>query len=188
MSNNNVAIPEIYTLAGSEQLVINGLTTVTPNKELALGFNTGASNTFTIKASEVNNFDAETKIILKDNILNTEWDLTGGNAYSFSSDATNNSTRFTVIFRTTGGANGIENYNYDYSSLNIFKNANNQITIQCNIGTNATVIVSNAIGQKLINTQMNGTSMVIDKTFNSGVYFVTVSNEGNKVTKKVIIK
>jgi hypothetical protein len=186
-TNANASIPEIYTTVGGEQLVINGLKAVTPNKELALGFNTGSANNFTIKASEVSNFDADTKIILKDNVLNTEWNLTGGSAYGFTSDATNTSTRFTVIFRTTGAANGIESYNYDYSSLNIFKNANNQITIQRNFSENATVTVCNAIGQKLISTQMAGTNKVIDKTFSAGVYFVTVNVAGNKTTKKLII-
>jgi hypothetical protein len=187
MTNANASIPEIYTTVGGEQLVINGLTAVTPNKELVLGFNTGSANNFTIKASEVSNFDADTKIILKDNVLNTEWDLTGGSAYSFSSDATNNSTRFTVIFRTTGAANRIESYNYDNSSLNIFKNTNNQITIQRNFSENATVTICNAIGQNLFITQMTGTSKVIDKTFSAGVYFVTVNVAGNKTTKKLII-
>jgi hypothetical protein len=189
MTNANTAIPEIYTTVGNEQLVINGLNSIAANKELALGFNTGASNTFSIKASEVSNFDADTKIILKDNLLNTEWDLTGGSAYSFSSAATNNNTRFTVIFRTSGIATGIGigNYNYDDSTLRIFKNENNQITIQRNFSENATVTICNAIGQKLISTRMTGTSKVIDKQFSAGVYFVTVSNEGNKVSKKVII-
>jgi hypothetical protein len=183
MTNANTAIPEIYTTVGNEQLVINGLKAVAPNKELALGFNTGSANSFTIKASEVSNFDNDTKIVLKDNLLNSEWDLTGGSAYSFSSDATNSTSRFTVIFRTTGAANGVENYYNDDTSLNIFKNVNNQITIQRSTIENATVTVCNAIGQKLNSTQMTGTSKVIDKPFSAGVYFVTV----NKTTRKVII-
>ncbi|MFZ4726625.1 MAG: hypothetical protein ACOYMD_14420, partial [Paludibacter sp.] len=45
MSNANVAIPEIYTMAGSEQLVINGLNSITTNEVVPLGFYTGQANT-----------------------------------------------------------------------------------------------------------------------------------------------
>ncbi|MFZ4799255.1 MAG: hypothetical protein ACOYMA_17280, partial [Bacteroidia bacterium] len=45
MSNGNVAIPEIYTMAGSEQLVINGLNSITTNEVVPLGFYTGQANT-----------------------------------------------------------------------------------------------------------------------------------------------
>ncbi|MFZ4725142.1 MAG: InlB B-repeat-containing protein [Paludibacter sp.] len=188
MSNNNVAIPEIYTLAGNEQLVINGLTAVTPNKELALGFNTGSANTFTIKATQVSNFDADTKIYLRDNLLNTEQELTVGASYIFSSDVTNTTTRFSLIFKTSAVVNGIQNNPYDYQNIAINTNGNNQITIYHANGERGTVTVCNAIGQKLISTQITGTSTIIGKQFSSGVYLVTVGNEANKVTKKVIIK
>jgi len=80
MSNNNVAVPEIYTIIGGKSLVINGLSSVGTEKELPLGFMTGTNNTFTIKAIEFSNFEVGTKIILRDNLLNTEQDLTDGTA------------------------------------------------------------------------------------------------------------
>ncbi|MFZ4726464.1 MAG: choice-of-anchor Q domain-containing protein, partial [Paludibacter sp.] len=78
MTNDNVAIPELYTLAGTEILAINGLNNYTLDEQMPLGFTTGASNNFTIKATDIRNFDADTKIILKDNVLNTEQELTVG--------------------------------------------------------------------------------------------------------------
>jgi hypothetical protein len=190
MSNANIAIPEIYTTVGGEQLVINGMNSIAANKEIPLGFNTGAANTFTIKATEVRNFDADTKVILKDNVLNTESDITDGTAYTFSSDVTNTSSRFTVVFRSPSlTTDGLENNPIDKLGLNIFRNANNQITINRNgsIGNEGMVTVCNAIGQKLMSTPTTGTSTVISKPFSSGVYFVTVNMAGNKTTKKVII-
>lgn len=187
MTNSNTAIPEIYTTVGNEQLVINGLNNVVENKELALGFNTGSANNFTIKASEVCNFDADTKIILKDNLMNSQYDLTGGSAYNFSSDATNTTTRFTVIFKSTTVANEIKDYNYTDSSVNIFMNANNQITINRSIPQEGIITVCNTIGQKLLSTKTTGTSTVIKKSLRSGVYFVTHNAAGNKSLKKVII-
>ncbi len=59
-SNDNVAIPEIYTQAGTEQMVINGLNNLPLNTPLALGFKPGQTGSFSIKATEITNLDADT--------------------------------------------------------------------------------------------------------------------------------
>ena len=188
MSNNNAAIPEIYTLAGTEQLAINGLNSIATNPVLPLGFTTGTSSTFTIKASEVSNFDANTKIVLKDNLLNTEQDLTDGTAYSFSSDVASTTSRFSLVFKSVGVTTGLQAAFGDPSTL-IYKNANNQIEVNCNcsLSDNATVSVYNTLGQKLESKQMTSATTVIGRTFTSGVYVVTVNNGEKITTRKVIL-
>ncbi len=99
MINANSVIPKIYTSVSDEELAINGMNSYTSGTALAVGFRPGKSNTFTMKASEISNFDANTKIILKDNYLSTEQELTVGTPYSFVSDATPTDTRFTLIFK-----------------------------------------------------------------------------------------
>jgi hypothetical protein len=186
MSNANAAIPEIYTTVGGEQLVINGLNSaVIANRELPLGFTTGASNNFTIKATEISNFDADTRVILKDNVLKAEFELNVGNAYSFSSDVVNTTSRFSILFRSATGPNAL--YDNNFSTLYIGKNANNQITINGVDAKDGMVTVCNAVGQKLISTALTGSSLVIDKPFSTGVYLVTVNVGNAKVTKKVIV-
>jgi len=183
MSNNNVAIPEIYTLAGTEKVAINGMKNMAT---LALGFTTGEANTFSIVATEIKNFDADTKVILKDNLLNTEQDITDGTAYSFTSDVSTGISRFSIVFKTVSITTGIEATNLN---VNIFKNTNGLITVNSNdvIGGEGTVTVCNALGQKLVNTATTGAKTVINKTFSSGVYLVTLNVAGAKTTKKVII-
>jgi hypothetical protein len=189
LSNDNVAIPEIYTLAGTEQVAINGLNSITTDQELPLGFTTGTQNNFTIQATEVSNFDAGTKIILKDNLLTTEQDITDGTPYSFSSDVANTTGRFTVVFKSASIATGIGNNENDNQGMFVYKNTNNQIVINHTktIEQEGTVTVCNAIGQKLVSALTTGTSTVIRKSFGSGVYFVTLNFAGEKTTKKVII-
>ena len=99
MMNANSTIPKIYTSVSDEELAINGMNSYTSGTALAVGFRPGKSNTFTMKASEISNFDAHTKIILRDNYLSTEHELTVGTPYSFASDATPTDTRFTLIFK-----------------------------------------------------------------------------------------
>jgi len=186
MSNSNVAIPEIYTLAGTEKVAINGMKNMAT---MPLGFTTGEFNSFSIKATEISNFDADTRVILKDNLLNTELELNDGSAYSFTSDVVSSTTRFSIVFKTVSITTGIDNNFAGDLNVNIFKNANGLITVNSNdiVGKEGIVTVSNAIGQKLVNTATTGTRTVINKTFSSGVYFVTLNVAGNNITKKVII-
>jgi hypothetical protein len=188
MSNNNPAIPEIYTTVGSQDLVIDGLNSMATNPVLPLGFTTGTSNTFTIKATEISNFNPDTKIILQDNLLNTTQDLTDGSAYTFTSDVASTTSRFSIVFKSVGVTTGIQAASGDQSVL-IYKNANNQIAVNCNgtISDNGYVSVYNALGQKLELKKMTGTTTIIDKAFTSGVYVVTVNNGVTSTTRKVIL-
>jgi len=187
MTNEDVSVPEIYTMAGTEQVVINGLNQVTSNKELLLGFATGESNSFTIKATEMSNFNIGTTVVLRDNLLNIEQNLTDGTAYNFTSDVASTANRFTVIFKSAGSITGQNNTGN--SQMYVYKNASNQIVVNCkgDINSNAMVSVYNALGQKLYTEQITGNNTVIGEKFPSGVYMVTVNNGGKSTTKKVIL-
>jgi len=189
MTNNNPAVPEIYTTAEVENLVINGLNSLTTNRELPLVFSTGASNTFTIKSTEVSNFDSDTRIILIDKLLNLEQDITDGTAYSFISDVANTNSRFSILFRSLAIATGMDKNSSNNPDIMIFKNANNQITVNC-VGDNfkeGMISIYSTLGQILMNTHTTGSNTVIGKSFVPGVYFVTVTVTGKSFTKKLII-
>jgi hypothetical protein len=164
------------------------LKTLIPVEELALGFTPGQSNTFTIKASEISNFDTGTRVFLKDKLLNTEQELTVGNDYSFTSDATPTNTRFTLIFRAAGIATALNTGTNDQNVL-VYKNANNQITVKCSgdVNNESSVVVYNAVGQKLMTKQLTSNTTVLNNSLSSGVYMVTVTKAGRSVTKKVIL-
>ena len=83
MSNSNSLIPEIFTIINQERIVINGLNSVVGNSELPLGFTTGESNTFIIKATEIKNVDNDMEILLRDNELNFETNLIATSSYIF---------------------------------------------------------------------------------------------------------
>jgi len=185
MSNNIATIPEIFTLAGSEQVVINGLNSVSANPALTLGFTTGAANTFTIKATEISNFEEGTKIILRDNLLNTEKELTIGTDYSFSSPVISTATRFTVLFKSPAIITAVDNNN-KAETLTVFQQ-NGHITINRNNTLPGTITVYNAMGQKLTSVSTTGTNTVLNMNFVPGVYLVTVTVGGNNTTKKILI-
>jgi len=99
MSNSNSSIAEIYTIINQEKIVINGLNSVVDNSEVSLGFTTGESNSFVIRATEINNFDNDMQILLRDNELNIETNLIATRSYTFSSNPVTDSKRFSLLFK-----------------------------------------------------------------------------------------
>ena len=187
MANGSASFPEIYTLAGSEQLVISGLNTIPYYTELPIGFTTGTAGTFSIKASELKNFDAGIQLILKDyldinNPVTT--DLSDGSSYSFTSDATiNNSSRFTLTFKapsTTTGINPESNGNVWISTRNgdiVVNGATNRVMLE----------VFNTVGQKVISRNLTGTNIQLYNSLATGTYLVKLTTEGKSITRKIII-
>ena len=184
MSNENTAIPEIYTTLGTEQLVINGMKTIPMDQEIGLGFAAGDATSFSLKANEVRNLPKDVKLILKDNVTNAETDVTDGvTTYAFTPLATSG-TRFSVIFRSAGAVTGLNSQ--DDNMLLAYSTHKNQITLVNNdvksIGSTASVY--NAVGQKLMSKQLIGSITLLDGNFTPGVYVVKVNN----ISKKVIVK
>jgi len=181
MSNESAHIPEISSLVGSESLVINGLNSLNLDTALPIRFMTKTANAFSLKANQVSNLPEGVKVILSD--YGTEYDLTSGAVYDFTSDIADNTNRFSISFRTPGAVTGL-NKNSD-NRIMVFSE-NKGITIRVNdaklIG--AEVSIYNAVGQQIISKQLNNSILHIDYSFTPDVYFVKVNN----ITKKVIVK
>jgi len=189
MTNSNNAIPEIYSLIGSDELVINGMNSYSSTTEIPVGFRTGATNNFSIKATEVSNFEDGTQIILKDSELTTETDITNGTPYTFASDAVSTPNRFSIIFRNSSITTGLDHNQSNDKSISVYRNSNSHIVVNCSsdIVGNGNVSVYNAIGQKLTYKAINSTSTVLEQSYTAGVYFVSVVANGKTITRKVIV-
>jgi len=189
MKNNTATIPEIYTTVGTENLAINGMNSIPYNVELPLGFTSGQSNTFTIKASEIAHFDAGTQIILKDNQTYSVQDLSDGSTYHFSSDAVSTTSRFTLMFKSSSVATALNSSIDNSNSVFVFRNANNQIAVNipCEMLGKASASVYTAIGQKIMSKNLTQTNSQLGTSLQPGVYIVTISNAGKTITRKVII-
>jgi len=185
MSNNNAAVPEIYTKAGSENLVINGLNSVETANIIALGFTSGQTNTFVIKATQVSNFDG-TSIYLHDNQLGIDTELSSGESYSFTSDATTTDSRFTVVFKSASAPTGLNNASL--SDVHVSgKEGRIVISSSEGFGTTDQVSVYNCVGQKLINAPLTRSTTILN-SFSAGVYVVILNVNGESRTEKVIVK
>jgi hypothetical protein len=181
MSNENVDIPEISCIVGTESLVINGLNDLMLDTALPLRFMTKTANSFTLKANQVSNLPQGVRVILKDDV--TEFDLTNGTSYNFTSDIADNTNRFSIIFRSPSVISGLENNNT--VNFNVYANAKGQLTVSLPLLTgNDVVAVYNSTGQRVMSQKLTNTQTLLNNTFAAGVYVVRV----NEVSHKVIVK
>ena len=191
MSNGNIAIPEIYTIAETEQVVINGMKNITPYLEISLGFRTREDNNFNIKATEVTNFDSDMHIILKDNQMNIECDLTDGTTHIFESVPITTTTiqRFSIILKSNSVTTGINNQDENNTEISVCKKTDGRIIIYCGneIVGHATASLCNSIGQLLENVTLKNTETVLSENIPCGIYLVNIVANGKPRTLKLVI-
>ncbi len=177
MSADNIAIPEIYSVVGSEELVINSLNTLTGGTSISLGFRTGQSGTFNLQATQLENIDA--KVILVDKLTSTETELKAGTAYTFTSDATTTTDRFSLVLRTPGVVTGVDN-----AASNLKVSATQGSIVICGTTPGSTVRVFNTVGQQLASTIATGSRTELHRDFTPGIYLVKVNNRTMKISVK----
>jgi hypothetical protein len=186
ISNNLSSVPELYTLAGSQQLAINSLNNYNIEKVMALGFKTGLSGCFTLKASEIGRFEPGTNIILTDKLLNTQQNLTEKPIYRFTSEATNTSGRFTLTFNRVPISTTSTITAPDFA---VFNKSGGTIQVQFTDrkyeGT--TITLYTASGQALFTKSAEEASTIICTNMPKGFYLVEVNQKGYKNLKKIII-
>jgi len=148
MSNANPSIPEIFTILGGERMVINGFKSMESNPEIALGFTSGESNTFSISANEISNFEEGSKLILRDKLLSKEVELNTGTQYSFTSEAASTENRFSILVKAPSITTNVTNNNDDEISIYAI---NNEIVVNCSdvIDGENLVAVHSIVGSQL---------------------------------------
>jgi hypothetical protein len=187
MPNNNVSVPELFTTAGTEKVVINGLNSFGPTKELAIGFKTGTAGTFTLKASEINNFDINAELILEDRLLKHFQDLRVEPSYTFTSDVVNTLDRFMIHF-AENPTGLVQSFNKP--SIRIWQNKPHQITLELEQFTQLEGVISmfSMFGKCLLQTRITGETTILHNDLPPGVYLVTVQAGNLLFTRKVVLE
>lgn len=194
MFNDIAGVPEIYTHTDSKDLVINGFNTIQLNTEIPLGFRTGLTeptNLYTIKATQLQNFDTDTELVLIDKtISNSETIMSEGSEYSFNSAAVNTTNRFSIVFRAKGTTTGGCCNTNEYKDILVYKNANNQVCIDLKSELNKVqnIAIYNTMGQRITETKPMQANTMLNVAFETGVYFVKLNIDNKTITRKVIIK
>ncbi len=182
MTNNNRDIPEIYTATDGKELVINGMNTFDASLEIPVGFRTAKAGSFTIQTTEINNFDENTNIYLRNNITGETQLISDQSTYTFNTPVTETDAMFSIIFRAPGSTTFRDNYYLNGVHLS----SNEQRQIVVNLSSNATVNhlkVYNATGQLLTNKKLSESVTFIDVPA-PGVYLVAVGESVQNVIVK----
>jgi hypothetical protein len=168
-------------VSGEERLVINGLSEVSESLELPLGFSLKSAATLKLKATEMSNFPAGTRIFLLDKVESSQVELLPETEYSFTTTeaTTNNESRFIVVFKTPGITTST--VSSEFSNQAVFVNAQNELVIIA--PENSTYAIYTLVGEQVKAGKVTDTAVRIN-TVSQGVYLVKVNNQ----TSKVIIR
>ncbi len=185
-SNTNPVV-EIFSPVETKHLVINGLNEMRYDTEIPIGFMSNSASNLSISATEMSNFEFGTRLILKNNRTLAENELSVGTTINFSTqDATISTDLYSLIFRAPGNSTDIEKA--ATHNTQVYVNAANQITVKFNQDSeNAVVKVYSAIGQLITHKVITQSSTLLNNISEAGVYFVSIFQNGNAITKKVIL-
>ena len=185
MFNNVASQPELYTKAGTEKLVINGLNEISDNQEIPLGLTYTQGGDLKLKLTELSNFDSNIKVYLRDKQLSTETELSPETEYTFNTAATsNNEGRFSLVYKVAGVSTGTTTPSNN--RVSVFVNAANQITIIA--PEKAGYSIYNTVGQRIENGLVDSKLQTANSKLQTGMYVVKLSVNGQSEIQKVIIR
>lgn len=182
LSNNNPLVPEIFSLADREELVINHTGTLFQNQQIALGMRPGEEGVYILKVHEMQHFSKSTKIYLLDRLLGKETRLYNGTSYAFQCDGAALPDRFSLRFYSPDFP--LDNPEIDVDELKIYVNKQRNLQIE-NLNQNSMdIVVYNAAGQVL--QTVTEVKHYIGRLPHAGVFFVRVQVAGIVTVRKVI--
>ena len=150
-----------------------------------LGFKSEFAQSYTISINRVDGLFEENNqgIYLKDNLLNTTFDLRTGN-YAFASEAGIFNNRFEIVYATTLAVN---QDTFTENSVVVYKQ-NQELVINTGNVKMATVKIYDIRGRLLIEkNHINASETRIDAGTTNQLLIVKVISESNvSVTKKVV--
>ena len=176
--------PEIYSVKDGNNYSIDRYNTLTDDMKVDIAAKTGVAATYTITATNIDDFTLRDKVYLLDKKTGVKTNLKQTPSYSFAGTPDDDRNRFQLIFGTSIGVD--EETNSDitiYASENIIYVRNDKANEPY------TVMVSNMLGQIITRTKLAGNTLnQIELNRVPGIYVVTVYSEGSLFSRKVVVK
>jgi hypothetical protein len=187
LNGSTSEVPDMYTTAGSEKVVINGLNTLPLDVVIPVSFaaNNASTTSFTISANEISNLPSGVTVKIVDNSVETS--LSDGGTYTFTADAGTTKT-FGLVLRSPSFTTDISNISNNQFS--VFVNANGKVLVNLNEkqSENTFISIFNTVGQQIIRQQITATTAEVNQALIPGVYLVQVNNGKTSLTSKVIVR
>jgi hypothetical protein len=188
MSNESAQISEIYSMIGTETMVINSVAPITAGKTVALGIRSTSEKAYSITASQLQNIPTDVRVILVDAEAETETELSEGVSYNFVASAGAVNDRFSIQFRSPGATTQVDNDSKN--KILVYSNSQQQIEIISteSLPAGTQIRVFNAAGQTIAQMQAAGNRISIPASISKGVYFCHIENTNQNLQYKVIVR
>ena len=177
-------VPQLSTITTDNvNMAINTFPQVESDLIVPLQLNAGVTGNFTIRATEILNFN-DSPVMLEDKILNITQNLTQNPTYSFTASIGDNPDRFNLHFKSVNGINDPSE-----NKVNIYSCGK---TVYINPGTvnlHGQVVIYDILGKPIVTKQLEGTSLYcLHLNITPGCYIVKVITDNNVYSQKVVIK
>lgn len=176
MSAGNTAVPEIFTLIGEKELVINKLNELSAGMSFTVGIRPGKAGTYTLTLTE-GTVTGELSCKLTDHHTGAITQLEIGENYTFTSDGGVSNDRFSLELRAPGISTAVDNTLT--GSVKVAFTPEGYVRIS-GIKANEQVQLFDVAGRRIYSEKANETELYIKKEPGSGIYFIKA---GNQVTK-----
>ncbi|MCB4797992.1 LamG-like jellyroll fold domain-containing protein [Neotamlana laminarinivorans] len=174
-----------------ENMLIQAYGEITSDKIVPLNFRSSGDNTFEIQATELIDFDDDQEVYLKDNLTGTYFDLTSGEAYSFTTSQGIFNERFQIVFQNeTQQALSTDDTSFN-SNYIYYQNSNKTFYVK-NLTTDVkNIALINMRGQTMLeleNVSASSLNNGIQLNVSTGAYIISMRTDSNEVlTKKIIV-
>ncbi|MCB4807508.1 DUF11 domain-containing protein [Tamlana sp. 62-3] len=186
VTNNDL----LLDLEGAD-MTIQAYGEITSDKVVGLNFRSSGNNSFEITATDFESFNDDQEVYLRDNLTNTYFDLTGNEAYSFTSEQGIFNDRFEIVFQSKSQTLSSEQAQFDANYM-YFQNTTNMFYVKKFSGSAKNLAVINMKGQRIMElenvdnyTLENGIDL---SNIATGAYVVCLQTSANEVLTKKIIK
>lgn len=188
MSNESAQISEIYSMIGTETMVINSVAPITAGKTVALGIRSTSEKAYSITASQLQNIPTDVRVVLVDAEDESETELSEGVSYNFVASAGAVNNRFSIQFRSPGATTLVDNDSKN--KILVYSNSQQQIEIISteSLPAGTQIRVFNAAGQTIAQMQAAGNRISIPASISKGVYFCHIENTNQNLQYKVIVR
>jgi hypothetical protein len=150
-----------------------------------VGLRSGSSGSFTISASHLESFPAQTTISLIDTHTGSTHDLSASPQYTFSAAESNAPNRFLLQF---GGTIGLSEQGTS-SPLTAYLSGGNVCVVIPQSATGSSLSVYNHLGQLVFTSQQapSGSVFTLPQRLGTGFYVISVTNGTRLYTTKLIL-
>ncbi len=178
--------PQLYSVVDGYRLAINALNTGDDTYTLPVGLKANIPGTYTLTATNLDEFNCKANIYLRDNLTGDIIDLRKNNSYEVNiASAGDFPSRFSLIFSSS--PTSIEDINDN--GLRVFAN-HNTVFINSPVNGSAIVEVFDVTGKNVYtdNIELHDGVQQLNLDNKAGVYVVRIKTVNAVISKKIVIQ